>query len=363
MNIDVNETLDLTLPQPAFDVETPCFVVVEAAIDHNLRQTAALAGGVQRLVPHVKTHRSPWLTRYLVSQGVVAFKTATPREVEMVLDAGAQEVIWSYPTTSAAAIARVVKAAEAYPQAKVTGVVDSDAGLDLWLELLAAGSHGNVNLRVDIDPGMGRTGVAIDDAALALAAAVAAAGRFAGWHIYDGHISDIDLVVREQRFLELQAQLNPLFERAEASGLATDIVAGGSYTFPFWAKHTQARVSPGSWVYTNSQHQAEQAHRGWHVAAYVLSTVLSERAGTLTLDAGSKAIAPDMPVTKRFTGVDEIVSMKEEHTIVTAPGFAPGDRVALVPRHTCTTAYLYRRALVLTRDGEWEYRDQLGCER
>jgi len=358
-----DDLLDPSLPLPDIEVETPCFVVLEAAVEHNLEQTAALAGGVERMVPHVKTHRSPWLTRHLVERGVKAFKTATPREVEMVLQAGAPEVIWSYPTTGAAAIARVIRAADAYPNARVTGVVDTKVGLDAWLRLLGAGKHPNVNLRVDIDPGMGRTGVAIGDAAIRFALEVSRAGLFGGWHVYDGHIQDIDLAAREDRFLSLLQQLNAMFERAERAGLPTDIVGGGSYTFPFWAKHTRARVSPGSWVYSNAQHQAEQPHRGWKVAAYVLSTVLSERGGTLTLDAGSKAISPDMPMDKRFAGVPRIVGMKEEHTVATAPGLVPGDRVALVPRHTCTTAYLYQRALVLTKAGTWEYRDQLGCER
>lgn len=357
------DLLDPTLPLPQFDVETPCFVVLEPAIEHNLRQTAALAGGVHRMVPHVKTHRSPWLTRYLVDRGVVAFKTATPREVEMVLDAGAQEAVWSYPTTSPAAIARVIAAADAHPRARVTGLVDNEQGLAAWRRALAGGHHPNVRLRVDIDPGMARTGVAMGEPALALATAVDQAGLFAGWHVYDGHLQDLDLAVREADFLQVLAQLNATFARAEQLGLATDVIGGGSYTFPFWARHTQARVSPGSWVYSNSQHQADQPHRGWKVGAYVLSTVLSGRGGTLTLDAGSKAIAPDMPVEKRFVGVEKIVGMKEEHCIATAPGLSPGDRVALVPRHTCTTAYLYTRALVLTGDGRWEYRTQLGCER
>jgi len=352
------------LPLPDVPVETPCFVVLEEAIDNNLEHTAALAGGVGRMVPHVKTHRSPWLTRYLVERGVKAFKTATPREVEMVLQAGAPEVVWSYPTTGQAAIARVIAAARAHPSARVTGVVDSEAGLALWLQLLGdGGQYPNVDLRVDVDPGLGRTGAQIGEPALALAMALAGAGRFGGWHIYDGHIQDLDLALREQRFLALQAQLQPMFERAEQAGLVTDIVAGGSYTFPFWAQYTGARVSPGSWVYSSSQHQTDQPHRGWQVAAYVLTTVLSERDGILTLDAGSKAISPDMPMNQRFVGVDKIVKMNEEHTMATSTTLVPGERVALVPRHTCTTAYLYRRALVRTLQGTWEYRDQLGCER
>jgi 3-hydroxy-D-aspartate aldolase len=357
------DLLDPTLPLPDFDVETPCFVVMESAVDHNLQQTAALAGGASRMVPHVKTHRSPWVVRHLVELGVTAFKTATPREVEMVLQAGAKEVVWSYPTPGPAAIARVVAAADTHPEARVTGLVDNELGLAAWLKALGVGQHPNVDLRVDIDPGMARTGAAMGDAAISLARAVSAAGRFGGWHVYDGHIQDLDLDARETKFLALQSQLDQMFEQAEQLGLPRDIVGGGSYTFSLWAKHTKARVSPGSWVYSNAQHQAEQPHRGWKVAAYVLATVLSERGGTLTLDVGSKAISPDMPMTKRFVGMEEIVSMKEEHTIATCPNLSPGDRVALVPRHTCTTAYLYRRALVLTRRGTWEYREQLGCER
>jgi len=281
----------------------------------------------------------------------------------MVLDAGAREAVWSYPTPSAAAIARVIAAADLHPNARVTGVVDNEVGLAAWQKALSTGKHPNVDLRIDVDPGMGRTGVPIGELAIQLGLALSHAGLFAGWHVYDGHIQDLDLEVREARFLAVQVQLNAMFERAEQLGLPTDVVGGGSYTFPFWAKHTKARVSPGSWVYSNSQHQADQPHRGWKVAAYVLSTVLSERGGQLTLDAGSKAIAPDIPMEKRFVGLDKIVKMNEEHTTALGANLVPGDRVALVPRHTCTTAYLYRRALVLTQSGDWEYRDQLGCER
>jgi hypothetical protein len=35
----------------------------------------------------------------------------------------------------------------------------------------------------------------------------------------------------------------------------------------------------------------------------------------------------------------------------------------LLPRHACTTAYLYDKALVLGRDEKWEFRDQLGSRR
>lgn len=358
-----NDLLDSSLPLPDQEVETPCFVIIERAVERNLTATAALAGGIHRLVPHVKTHRSPWLTRFLVDRGVTAFKAATPREVEMVLDAGASEVIWAYPTTNSAAIARVLAAADRHPEKRVTGLVDNTLGLERWLGLLSGAAYPNVALRVDIDPGMGRTGVAIGDAAVLLAQAVAARNRFAGWHVYDGHLQHKDIAEREQKYVQTLLTLEQLFSQAENAGLPTDVVGGGSYTYPFWSRRTAARVSPGSWVYSSSQHQAELSDHGWEVGAFVLSTVLSERENTLTLDAGSKAIAPDMPMDRRFFGVDQICGMKEEHTIASAKGLKTGDRIALVPRHACTTAYLYRKALVLTASGAWEWRTQLGCER
>jgi D-serine deaminase-like pyridoxal phosphate-dependent protein len=122
-------------------------------------------------------------------------------------------------------------------------------------------------------------------------------------------------------------------------------------------------VSPGTWVYSNAQHLRELAQHDWIAAGFVLTTVVSTRNGTSTLDAGSKAISPDKPQAQRFQGVGEIVMMNEEHTVIRNNTLNVGDRLLLVPEHTCTTAYLYSNALVRSLDGRWEYRDQLGNER
>jgi D-serine deaminase-like pyridoxal phosphate-dependent protein len=122
-------------------------------------------------------------------------------------------------------------------------------------------------------------------------------------------------------------------------------------------------VSPGTWVYSNAQHLRELAHHDWVAAGFVLTTVVSTRNGTSTLDAGAKAISPDKPLRQRFQGADEIVMMNEEHTVIRSDTLGTGDRLLLIPEHTCTTAYLYNNALVRSVDGRWEYRDQLGSER
>jgi 3-hydroxy-D-aspartate aldolase len=70
-----------------------------------------------------------------------------------------------------------------------------------------------------------------------------------------------------------------------------------------------------------------------------------------------------LPLAERFRWPGRILLMNEEHTVVEAQSLTPGDRVRLMPRHACTTAYLYSRALVQTVGSDWEYRQQLGNNR
>jgi 3-hydroxy-D-aspartate aldolase len=358
----VGEIASDTLPLPPFPVETPCFVILEDAVLHNLRRTADAAGGIERLMPHIKTHRAPWLIEMMLAEGVQAFKAATPAEVEIAAAAGAPTVVWAYPTVNTLSIARVARAARAHPHVRIGALVDSPEGAEAWLKELAAPAP-NLHLRVDLDPGLGRTGVAIGSAAHDLALTLQAAKVFEGWHAYDGHISDPERAQRVARVSELVVRLRGFLARADELGLEGDLIAGGSYSFDLWPKDLARWVSPGSWTYSSAQHDRDLVEFGWQIAGYVLATVLSVRSGTATLDAGSKAISPDIPLADRFRGPGPIRLMKEEHVVIATDRLAVGQQVALIPRHACTAAYLYDRALVRTRDGRWDYRAQLGASR
>jgi D-serine deaminase-like pyridoxal phosphate-dependent protein len=345
------------------DIATPCLVVSESAILANLEATARACGGAQRLMPHVKTHRAAWVTALLARHGVQAFKAATVMEVDMVLEAGGAKVVWAYPTVNGAHIAALLNAAQRHPAASVGALVDSAAGLQAWRAILGGAVPANVRLYVDLDPGMGRTGAPLDASALDLAREVAALGMFGGWHVYDGHIQDKDIAIRRDRIATVAAAVRALVEAGRAEGLATELIAGASYSFDAWPSDLATYVAPGSWVYSSSQHDTELGHLGWTPGAYVAATVISRHGDTVTLDAGAKAISPDKPLADRFRWEGRITMMSEEHCVVENAGLAVGDKVLLMPRHACTTAYLYERALVRTLDGRWEYRPQLGNRR
>jgi 3-hydroxy-D-aspartate aldolase len=342
-------------------VSTPCFVIFEEGIRHNLRRTVEACGDLGRLMPHVKTHRAAWIVRLLLDEGIEAFKCATPAEVEMVLAAGAKNVTWAYPTGNPENIARVLACASRYEDACLTGLVDSRCSLDAWSACLGGG-YPNVGLRVDIDPGMGRTGVPMTTEAVELALAVNNAGRLAGLHVYDGHIKG-KRDERRRQVLENANKIGEVQASLRAKDIEADLVAGGSYTFDIWPADVARHVSPGSWTYSSAQHHVELSELGWEQAAFVLTTVTSVHTGTATFDAGSKAISPDKPLPERFHWDRRIILMSEEQSVVEADNLRVGDRVLLIPQHTCTTAYLYKNALVKTAAGCWEERGQLGCQR
>ena len=361
MRADVIEAIHARYQLPDEQVSTPCFVVFEDNVLHNLKRTAEACGGVERLMPHVKTHRAPWIVKLLMVQGIDAFKCATPAEVEMALATGAKRVTWAYPAVSPANLTRFLSLARTYRDARLTGMVDSEHGLGVWKAQLSA-EDDNVDIRVDRDPGMGRTGVPISKIALDLAAQVGKVAHFAGWHVYDGHIKG-DREARRRQVSSISEGLSDLQASLRVDGVASDVVAGGSYTFNLWPRELTRYVSPGSWTYSSSQHDVELADLGWEPAAFVLATVVSVHAETATLDAGSKAVSPDKPIPERFRWSGKIISMSEEHTVVEADDLKVGDRVFLMPQHACTTAYLYDNALVKTSEGPWQWRQQLGSKR
>jgi 3-hydroxy-D-aspartate aldolase len=361
-NVPIDEPTEFGFSVP-LDIPTPAFLVVEEVVRRNLVATIEASRSAARFLPHLKTHRAPWLTEWLVAEGVTGCKVATPAEAELALAAGMRMVLWAYPTVNPANIARFVANARRYPASQLVALIDSAAGIEAWLAALQHNRPANLAFRVDLDPGMGRTGVPIGRVALDLARRLHREGCFVGWHVYDGNIKDLDRNVRQRQVDVLVEAIDDLRRQLAAEGISSDVVAGTSYTFEFWPEAAAAYVSSGSWTYSSDQHDHELRSTGWTPCAFVLATVISTRNGTATLDAGAKAIAPDKPVAERFRWDGRILLMNEEHTVVESQTLAVGDRVLLMPRHACTTAYLYDEALVLTVDGKWEWRSQLASRR
>ena len=114
------------------------------------------------------------------------------------------------------------------------------------------------------------------------------------------------------------------------------------------------QVSPGTLVLDDLRSAPASAELGLRQGVFVVASVVSRGEGRVTLDAGSKALAPDVsPPNAWLPDYTELIPLRpsEEHLPLRIPdgGRAPnlGERVVLVPAHACTTVNLHAEVLLV----------------
>jgi D-serine deaminase-like pyridoxal phosphate-dependent protein len=344
--------------QDTSEIITPALIVFRELVEANIDQMIAIAGRVQRLRPHCKTHKIREVTELELQKGITKHKCATLAEAEMLAAAGVKDIFLAYNPVGPN-IGRVVKLQQAYPQIRLAVTVDHPTPLAaLGAAVSRAGRH--VDVLLDVETGLQRSGVAMNAAAVALYQQIAATAgvRAAGLHVYDGHIHDRDLDDRRQAVQQLWKQVAAFRDRLQASGLPVPtIVAGGTGTFPIYATMDEPalEMSPGTPVFYDAGYAAAFPDLPFHMAAVLLTRVVS-RPGTdlITCDLGTKACASDPPPDSRLVFPDlpeaKLVLQNEEHLVLQTPRaaeFQPGDELLAVPWHICPTTALHRAVFVV----------------
>ncbi len=342
--------------------ETPAMLVFEDQMNHNIRSVCECVGGGQNLMVHVKTHKSEAVARRQVELGIAGFKCATLKELDMVLQAGASKAILSYPQGQECKIERLYDLTSSYPDAWVATIVSSPFHLDV-LATVATRRKQLLRVMLDLDAGMHRTGIGFGAHATELYRDIDAHPFLepSGFHLYDGHDNFSDLGQREaaaQRHIE---SLQAFRQQIESAGMPVPcVVAGGSYSFAFYARTEGMYGSPGTTIYWDAGYTAAMPDMGFRCAALILTQVVDRYsdAGTITTDLGCKAVSADLPTEKRafLLGHDAatLVSQSEEHGVFQLSGELPqvGDYVLAVPGHICPTTILYPGSHVMDTAGK-----------
>ncbi len=339
------------------DVPSPALLVYPDRIRENIRRMVAIAGGPQRLRPHMKTHKMAEVIRLQIEQGVNKFKCATIAEAELTAGAGAAEVLLSYPLVGPN-VGRFLQLIQKFPATKfATGVDDTSAAQALSKAATAAKL--TVEVFLDIDCGMHRTGVMPGPKAVELYRLIATlpALKPGGLHAYDGHIHDKELATRTQRVEEAYASVNALRQELIKLGLPVPhYIASGTPTFPVHAKRGEVECSPGTCVLWDAGYGTKCPDMDFLHAALVLTRVVSKPGeNRLTLDLGHKAIAAENPHPRViFLNLPDAkaVMHSEEHLVVEtaqAHEFAVGDCIYGVPWHICPTVALHSQAVVIEK--------------
>lgn len=346
------------------DVASPALLVYPDRIEENIRRMVSLAGGANRLRPHVKTHKMPEVIRLCLAQGIEQFKAATIAEAEMTAEAGGRDVLLAYPVVGPAAT-RLIELVKRYPAVRFRAAIDSDRGID-DLQRAAAERGGRVDVLVDLNVGMNRTGCGIGPEAVRLAQRIAASSPlvFGGLHVYDGHLTDPDHAALVAKVEAAFAPVWDLRDSLTAAGLPVPIVvAGGTPTFPILAARGDVEAGAGTTVLWDFGQPIMSPDLDFLNAAVLLTRVVSHPGpGRLCIDLGHKAVASEMPHprVKIFCLEDATFpTHSEEHLVVETPRadrFPVGTVLYALPRHVCPTVALHENAIVVRRgraSGRW----------
>jgi D-threonine aldolase len=341
---------------------TPCLLVYPEIIRNNFREAIRMAGGTHRLRPHVKTHKTPQIVQIALELGIDKHKCATLMEAQMLAESGAPDVLIAYPVVGPA-VEMLAHLVQSYTQTQFRCVVDNLKTMDRLSQTFAASSVAgkSLDVLVDIDCGMHRTGIPAGNDALELYVAIDQADGLTagGLHVYDGHNHQVDLSERQQSVHELWKPVHSMMHELANRGLKIPrIVCGGTPTFPVFAsmRDIDLECSPGTCALSDfNYHRNYQEMASIRPAAVLMARVIT-RCGEnrLTLDLGYKAVSGDQPAGRRchILNIDDAkeVGHSEEHLVIEtshADQFNVGDVVYALPAHVCPTVALHSHLQVI----------------
>ncbi len=361
------------MPRPSrvADLPTPALLLDLDVLERNLARMAerARALGVA-LRPHVKTHKCLEIGRRQLAHGAAGITVATLAEAAAFAEGGFTDLTWAFPLV----VGRIPEVIALARRATFRVVVDSDAALEA-LAPAARAAGVSVHAWLEVDTGHHRSGV--DPAgpdALPLARRLAAEPGI----VFDGLLThagqSYDAATRQARAAVAERERAGLVAFAAAlrgAGVGVPALSVGSTPGMSAVERldgvTEAR--PGNYAFHDFMQVAAGVCAPEDCAVSVLASVVSHQRGAphAVVDAGALALSKDPgphdPALARGLGplltgpagpaLDPrlaVAAVSQEHGIVRGPdagdvaGRLPvGEKVRILPNHSCLTAALFDR--------------------
>lgn len=344
-------------------LNTPVLVIDRDALQRNIETMAQFARSKgMALRPHAKTHKSVEIAKLQMAAGAVGVCCAKMGEAEALAEGGVNNILITSPVVTPQAIERLVKLNGKISDLRV--VADNPDNVDA-LASAAQAAGKTLDIVVDIDPGIRRTGVPSPEAALALTERIAAAPslRFAGVQYYCGVQQHIESYAdRRAAIAERTDYLKSIIDVLTGAGHAPEVVTGGGTG----THHIDGELGvltelqAGSYVFMDKQYNDcdldGQGRKPFETSLFVDAHVISANSASMaTIDAGFKALSTDGGLPVVMDGAPEgamFVFMGDEHGALIAPGhdFRIGDHISLAVPHCDPTVNLYD-AYHVVRDG------------
>ena len=343
------------IPQNVNDIPSPSILLFKDRVEANIQRLLEVAGDVNRLRPHVKTHKLPQVVKMHQAHGIQKLKCATIAEAEMLASCGVPDIMLAYQPVGPNQ-ERLIRLAGAYPDIQFGCLVDNEVVLRQLQGKM--GTEKPLNVWIDIDNGNGRTGIPPTEKAANLAKQIVDTNNlhFAGLHVYDGQFGGLPFEERKAGSDEAFQSVEQLIASLKLDGVAVEnIVAGGSPTFPVHTLRENVDLSPGTYVFWDAGYGQSCPELPFEPAVVLLTRVVSKPShNRLCLDLGHKSVAAENPIENRVRFLNapdaKFIDQKEEHLVIELENrdqFEVGDALYGVPWHICPTVALHQEVVVL----------------
>jgi 3-hydroxy-D-aspartate aldolase len=344
-------------------LNTPVLCIELAALDRNIAMMAAFAAsqGVA-LRPHSKTHKSVEIAKRQIAAGAIGICCAKLGEAEALAAGGIDNILITSPVVSTPAIARLAALND-----RTTGlavVIDNVENVSALQQALGSRS---LDVYIDVDPGIRRTGVSSAEDALKLYGSIesASALRYRGLQYYCGTQQHIGSYAQRAAAIKDRTDyLRSVMEFLAKNGVVTPSITGsGTGTHRIDAElgaFTEWQV--GSYVFMDQEYSVceltADAVQPFEYSLFVDARVISANTrGMATIDAGIKALATDGGIPVVIAGAPHGCSyrfMGDEHGAIIDPqmkhSWRIGDLVRLAAPHCDPTVNLYDAYHVMRGD-------------
>ncbi|MDH6358121.1 D-TA family PLP-dependent enzyme [Parabacteroides sp. PF5-9] len=344
------------------EIDSPALVVYPERIRRNITEVIRMAGGTEKLRPHVKTNKMVEVCRMMLDAGINKFKCATIAEAEMLAIAGAPDVLLAYQPVGPK-VRRLLTIIAKYPQTRFSCLIDNEAN-GRFVAYLAQQADLVMDIFIDLNIGMNRTGIHPENAFMLVQKIFKLSHlHIRGLHGYDGHIHDREIISRQhaanrafEKVYGVYEKMCSLFEEQLV------MVMGGTPTFPVHMHRANCECSPGTFVFWDWGYKEMLKDMSFEFAALLISRVISViDKNHICIDLGYKSVAAENPLPRvHFLNAPEAIptAQSEEHLVLKVPdssAYALGDVFYGVPVHICPTVALYDRTYVVEKNQQPTY--------
>ena len=346
---------------------SPALIYYKDEIVKNIKMSIAEAGGPDRLWPHVKSHKMSEIIKLQVKMGIKRFKCATLAEAAIAAQSGGEHILLAYPLVGPN-VDCFLELMKRWPNRTFYAIGDDERQVKELAEK-AVEQKLTVNLCVDVNTGMNRTGIRIDRLqGFCKELAYVRGIKLTGLHCYDGNRHEKNLTERGEKVKETVKGIR-LAMRDRLKDADLFLIMGGSPSFPCYAKEmkgTNVFYSPGTIFIYDRGYQEQFPDLPYEPGATILSRVVSHPAdGYFTIDCGYKAISAEQIQPGELIDVPyaKPAFQSEEHwTFRMEGGYEEkrpeiGKIIYVMPWHICPTTALYDEAVVVSKgkiEGTWQ---------